>query len=1591
MMMLLVYILLKHILHHFVNNIGVSFIQAISDGNGEFVESRVSGLFGDIPLTPQDDSSPFVISVNVTQSQSISLAVDQLLPHFIINLTCPDDLPPSIPPSLPLMANTNGMAYVVGNIRPVDESSNIRYVSKVAVLGNKKRLGNLSVSLNGGDGVGSTLYYAVPSHGEVILHQPNVIFNEAEGIVHAIVQVVDEEYISRSELVNVSLYDDDNDDLIMMSYCISDEVSGLCNVTFNLFDSQIRTNLSIKFSSSNVNKTINISTARTLSPLAIPVKGIAMVTPPYPIVPDVTFNVSVHSNTSYSLISFVLRVNLPSCISIDGVYSSDKLWGVKCSNDGLCIGYNTHFQTASTSSLLDNQNLFILSLSPSSNCINGKPLTISGTLHELHNVFYQDVTNDSQFIIIDGFTGNEYANNINITIQSIDTVKGLYLYTEETVLVNTAVLDGQMISIFIHIGLLYSNGSVVMVTGSTPSCHMINGDGALQYTSDCSSVYLNGSETNGSDRVTYNVSLGRHSSMLIFKVWFPAIPVKLSLANNVLKAIHGAYDVNCNQSYQSTIITALTNMSAGNDTLYDVDVSRMIIPNISVSPQGVASLNVTSHVINGLTKANSVTLTSHKSESITFSITDEPVSIRYLYTAIVNDITITSSSFAGNIFTFVVTLHHINDTGDYYTLALFDDDSTMPATGYVTYTPSAMSGLTTEWRNTSPSCGLTCVKVDVLDTSPTNINYTLSVVLTPDSTYIAESQAIADILSIPAHVRAAVMLVDDADGSHIDVTDSTLNSHSLPSTHNTVNLNSQLIGNHSNVISFTYNLNGFILSTNVTIHVVMINTSTSLLELFLYPSGGCIDTLRSIKGTSIYEKATVNGTIAFTNEAVMDLSSINPSLYQLVPSHNAITIQSNTITVNSPSVPNDVIISLTLANNTINVTSVSLELSNSSVPITGISWPSNFLSLVGRVNAKISLDVSVNLSSYVIPSLRDFAGNSFVSLIQFTSNNTSIVSIDSDNMDAILHGNSYCDGVELTAHVNSSSPSLDASISPTVSLLPEPFGLSLRAPHILLDSPYKVLSVYVNTGGHVVNAIQANVVFDESELHIHNVSIRDSQWPGGTFLYNTQPAGNGMTQLMIGGLSLNEGLYGDDVHVTDVFLTTTRRSFNVLYSYISDLILDNYTAIDRSLMVNGTCRGTMNDISYDDNSCNDTFPCPVNVSLSAQFIRDRLNQSMETFDIDFDGINNTLDGLYATQVSFGLLGLLKDLPQVINSSRDFISDRCAISFNVPFTSYDGREANGLNVYYLIDISDRHNFSSLFNANNAIDTSSLPYYDESRVIMMATNDQVNKDYRLSLDTSVMNIPPGVISVSVIQMGGNNSSPASILPMVKHGTTQKTTLNVSIDDNIVYVNGYNPLTTAGGISCPPIVLMIIGPINSTSTTFQFNIMTNITAIPDITLMLYICNEFDCHSNVSSFTSHDDFNVISDGNNAGQFTVFVYGLSPFTAYEFYIARGNVRVSDIRNITTAEAKPVGFNDSNIMTSTGPNYITVNWTNPDEPNGRIISAVIVVKEVENSNRKRRAIDDIIRNETLANIGSYNITDLTIATTYAITIILLNR
>eukprot|EP00117_Sycon_ciliatum_P024730 scpid1439/ scgid6043/ Protocadherin Fat 4; FAT tumor suppressor homolog 4; Fat-like cadherin protein FAT-J len=190
-----------------------------------------------------------------------------------------------------------------------------------------------------------------------------------------------------------------------------------------------------------------------------------------------------------------------------------------------------------------------------------------------------------------------------------------------TDIVNTAVLDGQPVSILLALKSWKDDGSAGTVVTTTHNCS-VTPAGVLQLSSACNVAYVNGSETVDTSTATVQLCYEGLCIGTQLRIWRPNWTA-IQLDDPLLNAIHDWRSLNCTQLYQQTAVHVSVTFSYGYLENFTADLTHLLASRLTSSDLSVARVTAQGRIQGigpgtaWLSLSNSRTL--HASVSVTTS------------------------------------------------------------------------------------------------------------------------------------------------------------------------------------------------------------------------------------------------------------------------------------------------------------------------------------------------------------------------------------------------------------------------------------------------------------------------------------------------------------------------------------------------------------------------------------------------------------------------------------------------------------------------------------------------------------------------------------------------------------------------------------------------------------------------------------------------------------------------------------------------------------------------------------------------------------------------------------------------------------
>jgi len=312
---------------------------------------------------------------------------------------------------------------------------------------------------------------------------------------------------------------------------------------------------------------------------------------------DDTFDVRVFADATYATTAFELVLELETSFSFETISTNTSHWSlsvhdVPATTGKFRKGIRGVVNDASSlsSSKVGPAELFKVHLKVAST--SSSSAKISCGVRFLSSVKEQVVKDDGKTMqaaeVLDRL-GLSAAGTVFFAPAS--ALVRLLASASQTEMVNTAVLNGDLVTGDIAVSALFKSGASyerkIVSTGLTckSDADLIHVD------KTCARVYLFGNETQGSAKTNVQVTLNGVSTNVGFRIWYPETPISLKPKSSKLSRIHSKkVNGKCVSIFQTSTITAEATFAAGTSK-QKVFVNSLIRDVLSVSNKSVLSLD----------------------------------------------------------------------------------------------------------------------------------------------------------------------------------------------------------------------------------------------------------------------------------------------------------------------------------------------------------------------------------------------------------------------------------------------------------------------------------------------------------------------------------------------------------------------------------------------------------------------------------------------------------------------------------------------------------------------------------------------------------------------------------------------------------------------------------------------------------------------------------------------------------------------------------------------------------------------------------------------------------------------------------------
>ena len=167
-------------------------------------------------------------------------------------------------------------------------------------------------------------------------------------------------------------------------------------------------------------------------------------------------------------------------------------------------------------------------------------------------------------------------------------------------LINTAVFSDTVVRSPLHLSLIASDGFLLPLSSVSLSCTSPT-PAVLKVEADCSSVFLDGTETMGSAAGVTIISVSSPSSPEVLQVvrivvLYPTIPITIKLSRNPLSLVKDVMNTACVQQFQSAAVLASavfsTGGSAGASPSLSLDVTNLVAHKLTSSAPNIVGIEI---------------------------------------------------------------------------------------------------------------------------------------------------------------------------------------------------------------------------------------------------------------------------------------------------------------------------------------------------------------------------------------------------------------------------------------------------------------------------------------------------------------------------------------------------------------------------------------------------------------------------------------------------------------------------------------------------------------------------------------------------------------------------------------------------------------------------------------------------------------------------------------------------------------------------------------------------------------------------------------------------------------------------------------
>jgi len=376
---------------------------------------------------------------------------------------------------------------------------------------------------------------------------------------------------------------------------------------------------------------------------------VVLTTPARPLYRGQRFTVPIVAHAGFAVRSFQLLLRSPVGISIGDISVDVDRWSLSSpstvtNTDGsttTSFAATLHtevLQTISREPVNTATNLARVMFTVQQNAMEDTTYLINCTVVQLANILETILTDNGPPTAV-WITRNSVEMQIGSVFVASDPVIGLFAYSSQSEIINTGA------SRSLNVNLITAKAEDGLRENTPMSCNSSNSM-ALSITSNCRSVTIGSSQTEGSSLINISLFNSGYEVNLPFRVWFPTY-FTLQLSDNILSPITGWLDPEegCAQVYQRSMVRIECRFTDGEMTSSVIDVTEYYTGQLQVLNTTIASYQ--DGYIFGITPGNTTLVLQVGDQtlaSIEITVAAEPVEVIALDTAVVASLSLTQST-----------------------------------------------------------------------------------------------------------------------------------------------------------------------------------------------------------------------------------------------------------------------------------------------------------------------------------------------------------------------------------------------------------------------------------------------------------------------------------------------------------------------------------------------------------------------------------------------------------------------------------------------------------------------------------------------------------------------------------------------------------------------------------------------------------------------------------------------------------------------------------------------------------------------------------------------------------------------------------